>query len=140
MELQVKGERFRVLESAVPPLTASSPNRPMILAVGLLLGLALGGGLAVVLEAVDDSFRDARRLQSVLRLPVLAAIPGILLEHDRVLRRRRRLRAVVLASLATLFVLTGSGVGYVWVNGMPGVLKSLLEGEPPAGTDTAEQG
>jgi uncharacterized protein involved in exopolysaccharide biosynthesis len=140
MELQVKGERFRVLESAVPPLTASSPNRPMILAVGLLLGLALGGGLAVVLEAVDDSFRDARRLQSALRIPVLAAIPGILLEQDRVLLRRRRLRAVALASLATLFVLTGSGVGYVWVNGMPGVLKSLLEGEPPAGTDTAEQG
>jgi polysaccharide chain length determinant protein (PEP-CTERM system associated) len=140
MELQVKGERFRVLESAVPPLAASSPNRPLILVVGLLLGLALGGGLAVLLEAVDDSFHNARRLQSALRIPVLAAVPGILLEPDRIRRRRRRRRAIALASLATLFVLTGSGVGYVWVNGMPGVLKSLLEGEAPAGTDAAEQG
>jgi polysaccharide chain length determinant protein (PEP-CTERM system associated) len=140
MELQVKGERFRVLEAAVPALTATSPNRPLILGVGLMLGLALGGALAVMLEAADDSFRSARRLQSALRIPVLAAIPNILLERDRARIRRRQLRSLALASLVTFLVLTGSGVGYVWVNGMPAPLKSLLEGEPPAEADTAEQG
>ncbi len=140
MELQVKGERFRVLEAAVPSLMAFSPNRPLILGVGLLLGLTLGGGFAVLLEAGDDSFRSTRRLQSVLRIPVLAAIPGILLERDRALRRRRRVRSVALASLLTLLVLTGSGFGYLWVNGVPAPLKSLIEGEPPAEADAAERG
>ncbi len=140
MERQVKGERFRVLESAVPPLEPTSPNRPLILAVGLLLGLALGGGIAVLLEAGDDSFHSARRLQVALRLPVLASIPSILLERDRALRRRRRVRNLALASLTTLVVLAGSGVGYVVVNGMPGPIRALIEGEPPAEATARERG
>ena len=140
MERQVKGERFRVLESAVPPRQPTSPNRPLILAVGLLLGLALGGGIAVLLEAGDDSFHSARRLQAALRIPVLASIPSILLERDRALRRRRRVRNLALASVATLVVLAGSGVGYVVVNGLPGPLRSLIEGEPPAEAAAAARG
>ena len=140
MERQVKGERFRVLESAVPPLQPTSPNRPLILAVGLLLGLALGGGVAVLLEAGDDSFHSARRLQAALRIPVLASIPSILLERDRALRRRRRVRNLALASVVTLVVLAGSGVGYVVVNGLPGPLRSLIEGEPPAEAAAAARG
>ena len=139
MERQVKGERFRVLESAVPPLQPTSPNRPLILVVGLLLGLALGGGIGVLLEAGDDSFHSARRLQAALRIPVLAAIPSILLERDRALRRRRRVRTLALASVVTLMVLAGSGVGYVVVNGMPGPIRGLIEGEPPAGATAVER-
>jgi hypothetical protein len=140
MERQVKGERFRVLESAVIPPKPASPKRPLILAVGLLLGLALGGGIAVLLEAGDDSFHSARRLQAALRIPVLATIPSILLERDRALRRRRRVRNLALASVVTLVVLVGSGVGYVVVNGMPGPIRGLIEGEPPAEATAGERG
>jgi hypothetical protein len=140
MESQVKGERFRVLESAVPPLRPTSPDRPLILVVGLMLGIALGGGIAVLLEASDDSFHSARRLQAALRIPVLAAIPSILLDRDRALRRRRRVRSLALASVVALVVLTGSGVGYVWVNGLPGLIKSLIEGEPSSEAAAVERG
>jgi polysaccharide chain length determinant protein (PEP-CTERM system associated) len=140
MERQVKGERFRVLESAVIPPEPTSPNRPVIFVVGLMLGLALGGGLSVLLEAGDDSFHTARKLQSALRIPVLAAIPGILLEQDRARRRRRRIRITALASLVTLVALAGSGVGYVWVNGVPGAIKSLIETEPSAEPVAPERG
>ena len=140
MERQVKGERFRVLEPAVTPPKPTSPNRPLILAVGLLLGVALGGGIAVLLEAGDDSFHSARRLQAALRIPVLASIPSILLERDRALRRRRRVRNLALASVVTFVVLAGSGVGYVVVNGMPGPLRGLIEGEPPAEATAGERG
>jgi hypothetical protein len=136
----VKGERFRVLEAAVPPLSPATPNRPLILGVGLFLGLALGGALAVLLEAGDDSFHTARRLQSALRIPVLAAIPGILLEQDRARLRRRRFRNAALASMVALIVLAGSGAGYLWVNGVPGVLKALIEGEPTAEAAAGERG
>jgi polysaccharide chain length determinant protein (PEP-CTERM system associated) len=141
MERQVKGERFRVLESAVPGFDPASPDRPLILLLGALVGLALGGALAVALEALDTTFRSPLRLQTALQLPVLAAIPEILLEQDRRRLRRRRLRTAVLASGLTLVVLAGSGVGYVTVNGAPGALKALTASDevaaptpaPPAG-------
>ena len=38
MERRQKGEQFRVLESAVPPPDPTSPNRIMILAMGMMLG------------------------------------------------------------------------------------------------------
>jgi hypothetical protein len=141
MERQVKGERFRVLESAVPDFSPASPDRPLILLLGALVGLALGGALAVALEGLDTTFRSPLRVQTALQLPVLAAIPEICLEQDRRRIRRRRLRTAMLASALTLVALAGSGVGYVAVNGAPGPLKALTsvgeasapEPTPPAG-------
>jgi polysaccharide chain length determinant protein (PEP-CTERM system associated) len=128
MERRQKGEQFRVLESAFLPPQASSPNRPLILALGLLLGLALGAGVAVLLEATDTSFHDSRKLQSMIRIPVLASIPAILLESDRRAQRRQRMRAAFASLVVTGFVLSSSAVGYVYVNGAPGFLRSLAGG------------
>ena len=60
-----------------------------------MLGLALGGGVGVLLESADSSFHGARDLQAALRIPVLAEIPAILLEADRVALRRRHLRTAL---------------------------------------------
>jgi polysaccharide chain length determinant protein (PEP-CTERM system associated) len=128
IERQVKGERFRVLESAVVDPDPASPNRPLILVLGLLLGVALGLGLALMLEAVDSSFHAPRPLQEALQLPVLAAIPQILLEQDRARQLRQRLRTAVLASAFGILVLSSSGIGYVVVNGMPAPLQDLTGG------------
>jgi polysaccharide chain length determinant protein (PEP-CTERM system associated) len=139
MELQVKGERFRVLESAVPPLDPTSPNRPLVIVVGLLVGLAAAGGLAILMEGMDRSYRSARQLAQALQLPVLAAIPGILLEQDRARRRRKRMRALVLSSLFTGVVLVGSFAGNWWVNGVPGIVQNFLEGESGPGAAPAPE-
>src|SRR5690606_5567877 len=58
MERRQKGEQFRVLEPAFPPSAPESPNRPLIVMVGLLLGLFLGGGVAILLEATNTSFHE----------------------------------------------------------------------------------
>jgi polysaccharide chain length determinant protein (PEP-CTERM system associated) len=129
IERQVKGERFRVLESAVAKPTPASPNRPLILVLGLMLGPALGLGLGLMLEATDSSFYAPRRLQETFQLPVLAAIPQILLEQDRKLQRRKRLRTAALASVLGILVLSGSGVGYVVVNGVPASIEELTAGD-----------
>ncbi len=117
MERRQKGEQVRVLEAAFPAPVPSSPNRPLILVLGAMLGLALGGGVGLLLESVDSSFHDARRLQQALRVPVLAAIPGILLESDRRALRRRRLARGVGAAVVVLVVLGAAAVGYRVVNG-----------------------
>ena len=49
LERRQLGEQFRVLESAFEALEPTSPNRPMIILLGLLFGVTLGVGLAVVL-------------------------------------------------------------------------------------------
>ena len=131
MERRQKGEQFRVLDSAVPPPDPASPKRLVIILVGLMLGLALGGGIGLLLESGDSSFHVARDLQQRLRIPVLAEIPSILLDADRAAARRRRLRTAVATAALVLFVLVGSGGGYFYVNVLPG-WRAVKEQSPPA--------
>jgi polysaccharide chain length determinant protein (PEP-CTERM system associated) len=128
MERRQKGEKFRVLEAAIPMPQPTSPNRPVILVMGIVLGLLAGAGLALLAEVTDLSFHDARSLQSRLGIPVLAALPPVVLESDRALARTRRLRNAFGAALVTSFVLVASLAGNWIVNGPPGPLARLLGG------------
>jgi succinoglycan biosynthesis transport protein ExoP len=129
MERRQKGEQFRLLDSAVAPPNATSPNRPLILVLGLLVGLGLGGGLALLLESVDGSFHDPRGLRLRTGLPVLASVPAIVLESDRVRIKRRRLVAVALAAAISGVTLLGAGAGWWFVNG-PGSSDARVEAQP----------
>jgi len=122
METRQKGEKFRVLEQAVMPPEPASPNRALILSIGLLLGLALAGAYGISAEATDTSFHTPRRLQERLGLPVLAAIPSVVLPSDISARRRTVMRQVALAGIATVLVIVASGAGYWWqsVRNAPG--------------------
>jgi len=128
MERRQKGEQFRVLEAAYPSTTPVSPNRPLIVALGLILGLALGGGVALVQEAADSSYHEPRKLQEELRIPVLAAIPTVALAADLAQERRRRWRHAIAAAVVTAGVLVASLVGNWWVNGLPGPIAEHLSG------------
>jgi uncharacterized protein involved in exopolysaccharide biosynthesis len=135
MERRQKGEQFRILESAFPPPRPTSPNRLLIVVVGLFLGIGCGGALALLLEAVDSSFHGVRQLQTALRFPVLASIPGIVLESDRAAMRRRRIRNAVAAVAVTCVVLAGAVAGNWTVNGVPGFVAKLIpseQGQAPA--------
>ncbi len=135
MERRQKGEQFRVLEAAVTPPEPDSPNRPLIIGLGLLLGLALAGTTALVQEATDSSYHGARTLQERLRIPVLASIPGILLDSDRLARRHQRVRDLTVATAVSGAVLVASIAGYVYVN-RPGWI-GLGDTPPPAAAPAA---
>lgn len=139
VERRQLGEQFRILEPAFPAPTPSSPNRILIIVMGLIGGVALGVGAAVLAEATDSSFRVVRDAQSTLAIPVLAAIPDIVLESDRAAARRRTLRHLVAASVVVVFCLAGGAMTYMYVNGLPGWLSSVVEGEDAGaeGEDTA---
>lgn len=132
MERRQKGEQFRVLDSAVPPPDPASPKRLVIVVVGLMLGVALGGGVGLLLESADSSFHGARDLQEKLRIPVLAEIPAILLDADRAAARRHRIRMAFATAALVLFVLVGSGGGYFWVNVLPIWRAAGEQGAAPA--------
>ncbi len=75
-----------------------------------------------------------------MNLPVLASIPQIWLESDRILWRRRLVRQVVASMALVMFVLVGGAANYAWVNGMPGFVEDLLgedEETPASGSDSA---
>ena len=114
MESRQKGEKFRILEQAVAPPEPSSPNRPLVLSLGLLLGIALALAYALGAEALDSSFHTPRALQEKLGLPVLAAVPPVLLPGDLAAQRSRMLRRFALAGAATVLVLVVSAAGYWW--------------------------
>jgi succinoglycan biosynthesis transport protein ExoP len=127
-----KGEKFRVLEAAIPMPQPASPNRPVILMIGLVLGVLAGGGLGLLAEITDLSFHDARSLQSRLGIPVLAAVPPVLLESDRLFARARRVRQAIGAAAVVSLVLAASLAGNWVVNGPPGPLAGLVGAGAPA--------
>ena len=132
MERRQKGEKFRVLEAAIPAPDPASPNRPVILVIGAVLGLLAGAGLGLLAEITDLSFHDARSLQSRLGIPVLAAVPPVVLESDRLFARARRVRQAIGAAAVASLVLVASLAGSWIVNGPPGPLARLTSGGPPA--------
>jgi len=74
---QSQGEQFQVLDPANLPDKPAFPDRPKFALGGLGGGLALGLGLAFLMEMRDSSMRTERDIEFVLRLPVLAMVPDI---------------------------------------------------------------
>jgi protein tyrosine kinase modulator len=72
-----EGEQFSVLDPANLPDKPSFPNRLFFVAGGFGGGLALGLGIALLLEMKDTSLRTERDVEFALRLPMLAMIPAI---------------------------------------------------------------
>ncbi len=77
IELAQKGEKYRPIEAAVPPTSPISPNRPLIMVVGTVVGIMLGIMLAAAREMLDQSFHSPADLQRAFELPVLGTIPQI---------------------------------------------------------------
>jgi non-specific protein-tyrosine kinase len=64
-----------VVKPADVPTVPVSPRPKINLALGLLVGLALGIGLAVLRESLDTSIKSIDDLQKILSTPVLGIIP-----------------------------------------------------------------
>ena len=65
---------FSIVETAVLPGRAGQTNPIQIIALGLLIGLAGGVGLALVLEYTDPTLRGVRDLAEITALPLLGSI------------------------------------------------------------------
>jgi uncharacterized protein involved in exopolysaccharide biosynthesis len=89
LETERKGEKFTLIEPPQPPEKPISPNRPLILGLGLFLSAAVGAGAVLVRDALDTTIRGPADIRLMLRVPALASIPVIVNAADR--RRRRRM-------------------------------------------------
>jgi polysaccharide chain length determinant protein (PEP-CTERM system associated) len=103
LERRQIGEQFKIIDAARMPERPESPNRPRILLLGLLGGLAFGLGLAALFEYRDTSMRSDDDVLVAVSLPVLAAVPLLLTAPERhKLRRRKLLVSSAVAALAVV--------------------------------------
>jgi len=75
METDRSGERFRILEAAIPPADPSAPNRIRLLMMGVILALVLAFIAILGVEQFDTTFHNVDELRDFTKVPVLAAIP-----------------------------------------------------------------
>jgi polysaccharide biosynthesis transport protein len=88
LEADRKGEKFTLIEPPLPPEKPITPNRKLIVAMGLLLALVFGAGAVVARESFDGSVRGAADVRQLFSVPALASIPVIVTAND--IRRRKR--------------------------------------------------
>lgn len=71
------GSSVRTVDYAIVPMQKASPNITGYALKGILIGLALSGGIIVLLEIFDDQIRDEEYLINTYQLPVLAVLPDL---------------------------------------------------------------
>ncbi len=82
MENQQEGEQMHILATAGLPDAPSFPNRPILAAGGLGVGLALGALIAIMLEFSDKSIRTEKDAAAIMDLPLLISVPWLGEEED----------------------------------------------------------
>lgn len=65
----------RVVSQALPPLTPSSPNKRLIIAIAIVAGLAMGVGVALLNEYYIGGVTTAEQLGNVIGARVPVAVP-----------------------------------------------------------------
>jgi len=76
LEAAQHGERFSILDRAVPP-TLPVQSRLKYLLAGIVASFGLAAGVGVLLEIVDPVFFDADQIGRVTDVPVLGSAPHI---------------------------------------------------------------
>jgi uncharacterized protein involved in exopolysaccharide biosynthesis len=104
LETQSKGERFTLVEPPDLPLQPASPNRPVLLALLVILVLAIGFGWPQVAESMDSSINSARAIERVQGAPPIAEIPLIQTTIDKTRKRNVRIYALVAAPVVVAVV------------------------------------
>jgi uncharacterized protein involved in exopolysaccharide biosynthesis len=113
LEAKQRGERYRVIESAEVPETPVEPNRPLVFAIGAILGLIAGIAALVIRELTDQRVASLAELQAAIPLPVLGSVSLIRLPAE-IAEMRARIRRWSLggAAAAVVMLIVGSAVWF----------------------------
>lgn len=107
LEQENKAERFTVLEPPAFPERPTKPNRKKIIGIGFAAGIALGLGLAMMLETIDGKLRGAEAIAAHFNMKPLVVVPYMKL-GDEVARRRKMLKysliGILVFSILAIYV------------------------------------
>ncbi len=108
IEMRSDGERFSLLESAMPPISPIRPQRNLIIGFGAVAGIGLGLAFVVLLEMFNKTVRRPVELERVLQSQLLATIPIIRTpDEPRPAKLRRRMAAMLAVGVMPIsFIVT----------------------------------
>jgi polysaccharide biosynthesis transport protein len=66
-----------ILEVARPASSPSEPQKARVMAIALVMGLMLGGGIALLRGWMDQRLHSAEEISAVLGIPVLGIVPSM---------------------------------------------------------------
>jgi hypothetical protein len=108
LEIRQKGEKFSILDPALPAEKPSKPNRKLFNAMGALAGLVLGVLLALSTELVGTTVTAPEQVVLASGVTVLEVIPVIMTAVDHRRRRRHMLWATVSCTVFTVLACTAA--------------------------------
>jgi succinoglycan biosynthesis transport protein ExoP len=74
---EVGALNISILEVARPADKPSEPQKARYMAIALVLGLMLGGGLALLRDWMDQKLHTAEEISNILGVPVLGVVPSM---------------------------------------------------------------
>jgi len=102
LEGENKSERFSLID---PPLLADKPikpNRYKIIILGLLAAIAAAGGIALLLEMLNQRIRGKGALTTLLGHSPLVEIPYIT-TNDEHIKRKKLIKKIIIVAAALFF-------------------------------------
>lgn len=75
LETELRSTNVRIVEKAEPPRAPVLPRRAWNYQMALLLGLAVGIGLSILFEQVDNTVKTPEDVRTQLGLPFLGMVP-----------------------------------------------------------------
>jgi len=123
LETERKGERFTLIEPPLPPEEPISPNRPVLLLLGLIASLGIALASAFGLDALDPTVRGPADLTRLVEVAPLAAIPRIATAEEHAQVAPRRGHRWLIAGAGALVVLLAV---HLFVRPLDTVLSAIL--------------
>ncbi len=117
-----------IADPAVFPDHPSEPNIPRTLLFSLVLGIALGGGVAYLLEILDDRVRAPEELEQFAGIAALGVIPAVDANMEEALRDPR-------SSLGEAHRSLGTALQFSTESGLPRSI-SITSSGPGEGKST----
>jgi|KBSSwiStaDraftv2_1062776.scaffolds.fasta_scaffold00082_49 polysaccharide chain length determinant protein (PEP-CTERM system associated) len=106
METEARGEKFSLLHEPAVPRVPYYPNRLGIILLGIVIGCALGFGMAAIMDVIDPSVRGSGDLAGLIDMGTLGVVPVMLNPWDRRKRRLGWTAALVIYGAAGALVTT----------------------------------
>ncbi len=73
----VNETEYKIIQPAQIPLEPIFPQKTKLILMGLMSGMVLGGGLVLIRELMDTTFKRVEEVEEYLNLPVVGVIPNI---------------------------------------------------------------
>ncbi len=77
IESEFRPSNIRKIQKAEIPISPVKPNKVLNIGLSLLIGLALGVGLAFFLEYLNNTINTAEDVERIVQLPALGGIPSL---------------------------------------------------------------